>query len=240
MAVVSHPSRRAGDRPGHADGAGTEVRIAVVDDHPVFRLGLVSLVGSLAGLRVVGQADSAAAARELLSPDGTPDLDVVLMDVDLGDGSGIEVTRDLVRARPDVAVLVVTMHEDDDNLVAAIRAGARGYLLKSASPTEIERAVRAVANGEVILGPQVAARTMAYLSGARTRGPVPFPELTPRELEVLELVARGLDNASVARRLVLADKTVRNTVASITAKLAVRDRAALVVRAREAGLGQDG
>ena len=159
------------------------------------------------------------------------------MDVDLGDGSGIEVTRDLLRARPGVAVLVVTMHEDDDNLVAAVRAGARGYLLKSAAPDQVERAVRAVAAGEVILGPEVAARTMAYLSGARTQGVVPFPELTAREREVLDLVARGLDNASVARRLVLADKTVRNTVAAITAKLAVRDRAALVVRAREGGLG---
>jgi DNA-binding NarL/FixJ family response regulator len=216
------------------------VRVAVVDDHPVFRLGMASLLGSLDGLEVVGQAASAAQAADLLDVGATPQLDVVLMDVDLGDGSGIEVTRDLVRQRPDVAVLVVTMHEDDDNLVAAIRAGARGYLLKSASPTEVERAVRAVANGEVILGPEVAARTLAYLAGARTGavgGPVPFPELTAREREVLDLVARGLDNASVARRLVVADKTVRNTVAAITAKLGVRDRSALIVRAREGGLG---
>lgn len=226
--------------PGAGTGTGEEadvVRVAVVDDHPVFRLGMVSLLGSLPGLRVVGQAAGAGEAQALLDPARTPEVDVVLMDVDLGDGSGIEVTRDLVRARPGVAVLVVTMHEDDDNLVAAIRAGARGYLLKSASPTEVERAVRAVANGEVILGPEVAARTLAYLSGARTQGPVPFPELTAREREVLDLVARGLDNAAVARRLVLADKTVRNTVATITAKLAVRDRSALIVRAREAGLG---
>jgi DNA-binding NarL/FixJ family response regulator len=219
---------------------GVSTRVVVVDDHPVFRLGMVSLLGSLDGLEVVDAAASAAQAAEVLAAEATPDLDVVLMDVDLGDGSGIEVTRDLLRARPEVAVLVVTMHEDDDNLVAAIRAGARGYLLKSATPTEVERAVRAVANGEVILGPEVAARTMAYLSGARTAGvggPVPFPGLTPREREVLDLVARGLDNASIARRLVLADKTVRNTVAAVTAKLAVRDRAALVVRAREGGLG---
>jgi DNA-binding NarL/FixJ family response regulator len=213
------------------------VRVVVVDDHPVFRLGMVSLLASLPGLTVLGQAASAAEAHALLDVGRTPDLDVVMMDVDLGDGSGIEVTRDLVRARPEVAVLVVTMHEDDDNVVAAVRAGARGYLLKSASPTEVERAVRAVADGAVILGPEVAARTMAYLSGARTQGAVPFPELTAREREVLDLVARGLDNASVARRLVLADKTVRNTVATITAKLAVRDRSALIVRAREAGLG---
>lgn len=230
MAVVS----RTGSEE---DEVVQAVRVAVVDDHPVFRLGMVSLLGSLPGLQVVGQAAGAHEAQALLDPAEGPGLDVVLMDVDLGDGSGIEVTRDLVRARPDVAVLVVTMHEDDDNVVAAIRAGARGYLLKSASPTEVERAVRAVANGEVILGPQVAARTLAYLAGARTRGPVPFPELTAREREVLDLVARGLDNAAVARRLVLADKTVRNTVANITAKLAVRDRSALIVRAREAGLG---
>ncbi|MFC5381145.1 response regulator [Aquipuribacter nitratireducens] len=222
------------------DAAGRVVHVVVVDDHPVFRLGMVSLLGSLDGITVAGQAASATEAAGVLDAGTTPDLDVVLMDVDLGDGTGIEVTRELVRRRPEVAVLVVTMHEDDDNLVAAIRAGARGYLLKSASPTEVERAVRAVANGEVILGPEVAARTLAYLSGARTAavgGPVPFPELTAREREVLDLVARGLDNASVARRLVLADKTVRNTVAAITAKLGVRDRSALIVRAREGGLG---
>lgn len=222
--------------PERAPG-GADVAVAVVDDHPVFRLGMVGLLGSLPGLQVVAHAASAAEATAALSAAQTPRLDVVVMDLDLGDGSGIEVTRDLLRDRPGVAVLVVTMHEDDDNLVAAIRAGARGYLLKSAAPEQVERAVRAVADGEVILGPQVAARTMAYLSGARTRGPVPFPELTAREREVLDLVARGLDNASVARRLVVADKTVRNTVAAITAKLAVRDRAALVVRAREGGLG---
>ena len=210
--------------------------MAVVDDHPVFRLGMVGLLGSLAGVRVVGHAAGAAEAAAVLSEASTPDLDVVVMDVDLGDGSGIEVTRDLLRARPGVAVLVVTMHEDDDNLVAAVRAGARGYLLKSAAPDQVERAVRAVAAGEVILGPEVAARTMAYLSGARTRGGCPVPRADrPR--------ARGARPGRAGwttrrwRALVLADKTVRNTVAAITAKLAVRVRAALVVRAREGGLG---
>jgi len=212
------------------------LRVAVVDDHPVFRMGMAGLLASLPGIEVAGQAASAAAAHELLDAVSTPDLDVVLMDVDLGDGSGIEVTRDVLRSRPGLAVLVITMHEDDDSVVAALRAGARGYLVKSAGPAEVERAVRAVANGEVILGPDVAARTLRYLSGTALTA-VPFPELTLREREVLDLVAQGLDNASVARRLVLADKTVRNTVATITAKLSVRDRSALIVRAREAGLG---
>jgi DNA-binding NarL/FixJ family response regulator len=161
------------------------------------------------------------------------------MDLDLGPGSGVEATRQILRAVPEVGVLVVTMLGDDDSLFASIRAGARGYLLKGASPAEIERAVRAVGNGEVLLGPQVALRAAGYLSGARTRGARPFPELTDREHEVLDLVARGHDNAAIARRLVLSAKTVRNYVYGILSKLDVDNRSHLVVRARDAGLGLD-
>ncbi|MCO7273575.1 response regulator [Cellulosimicrobium cellulans] len=217
------------------------IRVAVVDDHPVFRLGMAALLDSFDGVRVVGQAASAAEARALLGldPGGTgASADVVLMDLDLGDGSGVDVTRDLVRADPAARVLVVTMHEDDDAVVAAVRAGARGFLVKSASPAEVERAVHAVADGAMILSPSVADRAMAYVVGGRAAARVPFPQLTDREREVLDLVAAGLDNASISRRLVLSPKTVRNHVANVLAKLAVRDRSAAIVRAREEGLGQ--
>ncbi|QJW35015.1 response regulator transcription factor [Cellulosimicrobium protaetiae] len=219
------------------------IRVAVVDDHPVFRLGMAALLDSFDGVRVVGQAASAAEARALLglhpgaeaAPGAGPD--VVLMDLDLGGGSGVDVTRELVRADPAARVLVVTMHEDDDAVVAAVRAGARGFLVKSASPAEVERAVRAVADGAMILSPSVADRAMAYVVGGRAAARVPFPQLTDREREVLDLVAAGLDNASISRRLVLSPKTVRNHVANVLAKLAVRDRSAAIVRAREEGLG---
>lgn len=219
------------------------IRVAVVDDHPVFRLGMAALLDSFDGVGVVGQAASAAEARTLLGLDPGAEAapgagpDVVLMDLDLGDGSGVDVTRELVRADPAARVLVVTMHEDDDAVVAAVRAGARGFLVKSASPAEVERAVRAVADGAMILSPTVADRAMAYVVGGRAAARVPFPQLTDREREVLDLVAAGLDNASISRRLVLSPKTVRNHVANVLAKLAVRDRSAAIVRAREEGLG---
>jgi DNA-binding NarL/FixJ family response regulator len=217
----------------------TAVRVVVVDDHPVFRLGMTALLGSLAGVVVAGEAASAATARTLLGLDGGPgvEADVVLMDLDLGDGSGVDLTRDLGRVRPDLRVLVVSMHETDDAVVAAVRAGARGFLVKSAAPDEVERAVLAVAGGAMILSPTVAERAMAYVVGGRTGAPVPFPQLTGREREVLDLVAAGLDNTAISRRLSLSPKTVRNVVATVLAKLAVRDRSAAIVRAREEGLG---
>lgn len=208
------------------------VRVAVVDDHPVFRLGMVALLGSLDGISVVAQAASAAEAATI-----GDDVDVVLMDLNLGDGSGVEVTRDLVRRHPDLRILVVTMHSDGESVVASLRAGARGYLLKGATPEEVERAVRAVANGDVILGADVAARAVSFVAGGRTARSVPFPELTDREREVLDLVARGFDNATISRRLVLSPKTVRNHVTNVVAKLGVPDRSAAIVRAREEGLG---
>jgi DNA-binding NarL/FixJ family response regulator len=212
------------------------IRVVVVDDHPMFRLGMAAMLGSLDGVEVSGQADTAEAAFAVVD-DATEPVDVVLMDLHLGADSGVETTRELVRRHPDLRVLVVTMLEDDDSVVASVRAGARGYLLKGATPVEVERAVRAVANGEVILGPAVAARALAQLAGG-SRGPAsPFPSLTERELEVLDLVARGLDNTSISRRLVLSPKTVRNHVSNVLTKLAVPDRSAAIVRARDAGLG---
>ncbi|MEV5551164.1 response regulator transcription factor [Streptomyces sp. NPDC052309] len=221
------------------EGAAEHLRIVVVDDHPVFRMGMTALLGSLPGLAVVAEAqsmESALTAARVWQPD------VVVMDLHLGDRapSGVAATRELLRIRPDTSVLVVTMLDDDDSVFAAMRAGARGYLLKGASPTEVERAVRAVANGEVILGPAVASRAVAHLTGrAPAGGPAPLPGLTAREHEVLDLVARGLDNLAISRRLTLSPKTVRNHLSNILAKLQAASRAEAIVRAREAGLGDD-
>lgn len=208
--------------------------ILVVDDHPVFRMGMVALLSSIDGLEVVAEAADADEAVEQCDRLGP---DVVIMDLHLGESSGIDATRRIVGARPAVGVLVVTMMDDDDSVFAAVRAGARGYLLKGAGPDEIERAVRAVANGEVLLAPAIAARAVSYMSGLHRGGPTPFPELTDREREVLDLVASGLDNLSIARRLSLSSKTVRNHLSNILTKLQVADRAQAIVRAREAGLG---
>ena len=217
------------------DSTTSSIRVAVVDDHPVFRLGMVALLSTLDGMEVAAQASSVAEALDVV--DG--DIDVVLMDLELGDGSGVDATRRLVERHPALRVLVVTMHEDDESLVASVRAGARGYLVKGADPGEVERAVRAVANGEVILGAAVAARAMSFMAASRRVGPTVFPELTDREREVLDLVARGYDNASISRRLVLSPKTVRNHVSNVLAKLGVPDRPTAIVRARDAGLGLD-
>ncbi|MDH6289128.1 response regulator transcription factor [Rhodococcus opacus] len=218
-----------------ANSTTSSIRVAVVDDHPVFRLGMVALLSTLDGMEVAAQANSVAEALDVV--DG--DIDVVLMDLELGDGSGVDATRRLVERHPALRVLVVTMHEDDESLVASVRAGARGYLVKGADPGEVERAVRAVANGEVILGAAVAARAMSFMAASRRVGPTVFPELTDREREVLDLVARGYDNASISRRLVLSPKTVRNHVSNVLTKLGVPDRPAAIVRARDAGLGLD-
>jgi DNA-binding NarL/FixJ family response regulator len=214
------------------------ITVVVVDDHPLFRLGLVGLLSSLDGIRVIGQAANRA---ELVAAIAEPPQ-VILMDLHLDKASGesesgIELTRWLQHRHPEIAVLVITMSDDDTSVAAAMRAGARGYLLKAAAPDEVERAVRAVANGEMILGPQVAVRAMAQLIGGRAAVRMPFPELTDREREVLDLVARGFDNATISQRLVLSPKTVRNHVANVLAKLSLKDRAAAIVAARDAGLG---
>lgn len=214
---------------------GRALKVAVVDDHPLFRRGITSLLDTLDGVEVVGDAATIADTLDLV---GQHAPDVVLMDLDLGSESGIDATRMLTQQHPSTAVLVLTMLGDDRSLFAAMRAGAKGYLLKVASPLEVERAIHAVADGQVLFGADVAARAVAYLSGsASDTGARRFPELTDRESEVLDLVARGLDNGSIARTLVLTSKTVRNYVYSIITKLGAPDRSALIVMAREAGLG---
>jgi DNA-binding NarL/FixJ family response regulator len=192
-----------------------------------------ALLSSIPGFTVVGEAADAPDAVELAR---RVPADVVIMDLDLAGTSGIDATHAVLRERPELRVLVVTMLEDDDSVFAAMRAGARGYLLKSASPAEVERAVRAVAAGDVLVASGVAERMLGFVTGARSAA-TPFPELTVREREVLDLVARGLDNLAVARRLALSDKTVRNHLSTVLAKLRVADRSQAIVRAREAGLG---
>lgn len=212
---------------------GADLRMVVVDDHPVFRLGMVALLGSLSGITVVAEAGTVADAVALVA-EHVPD--VVVMDLQLPDGSGIAATKAILATQPQIGVLVVTMFADDDAVFAAMRAGARGYLVKGAGQDEIERAVRAVGHGEVILGPPIAQRAAALF--AVRSASTTFPELTAREHEVLDLLARGLDNQAIGRRLSINEKTIRNHVSNVFTKLRVADRPHAIVKAREAGLGQ--
>ena len=212
------------------------IRILIVDDHPVFRFGLRALLATEADTVVVGEAtggeEAVALAVEL-----RPDL--VLMDLNLPDFNGMEATRRILAQNPDVGILIITMFEDD-SVIAALRAGARGYVLKGAEGEETLRAIRAAAHGESILSPAVAQRLARFLAQSADVQPAePFPELTPREREILVLIARGLTNTAIAERLSLSPKTVRNQVSIIFSKLQVSDRAEAIVKAREAGLGQE-
>jgi DNA-binding NarL/FixJ family response regulator len=211
------------------------LRVLVADDHPVYRDGLRLVLCPTS--QVVGEASTGAEAISLAA-DLNPD--VVVMDLRMPDVNGIEATRQILSANPQVAVLMVTMFDDDESVFSAMRAGAMGYILKGADRSEIVRAVQAVASGEMIFGPGVADRVLVYFSALRGGGSLePFPELTEREREVLELIAKGYSNQELARRLVLSPKTIRNHVSNIFAKLQVADRAQAIVRAREAGLGTD-
>ena len=208
--------------------------VLVVDDHPLYREGLVTALSMLDGVDVVAEAGDGALAVELalgLAPD------VVVMDLNMPGLGGIEATRRITAQLPGTAVLVLTMLEGDDALFAAMRAGARGYLLKGADRQEIARALETVANGEVVFSATLASRVLAWFARGGTGAAAPFPELTEREREILDLVARGLTNAAIARRLVVSDKTVRNHVSNVFGKLHVADRAEAVARARDAGMG---
>lgn len=211
------------------------VRVVVADDHPMFRYGLVAALAADDEVEVVAEA---ANGDELLAAVDRTDPDVVLTDLAMPGLDGAAATRSLLARHPEVGVLVLTMHEDDQALFGALRAGARGYLLKGADRTEIIRAVLAVASGDAVYGEAVARRIVAFFTGAhREYVARVFPELTEREREVLDLVAAGCGNHEIARRLTLSDKTVRNHVSAILFKLQVRDRAAAVAKARDAGLG---
>lgn len=213
------------------------LRVVVVDDHPLYREGLVIALSAMDGVEVVGEAGDGAQAVDVVCR-RLPD--VVVMDLHMPVVNGIDATRQITSAHPRVAVLVLTMLEGDDSVFAAMRAGARGYLLKGADRAEIARALQGVAHGEVVFSSGIAARVLAFFAAgpAATAAALdPFPSLTGREREILDLVARGLTNAEIARRLVVSDKTVRNHVSNVFAKLQVAGRAEAVARARDAGLG---
>ena len=212
------------------------IRILIADDHPVFRFGLAALLEAEEDMQMVGEATSGA---EAVARAAELEPDVILMDLNMPGLNGLEATRQIVEAHPEMGILVITMF-DDDSVFAAMRAGARGYVLKGSEGAETLRAIRAVANGEAIFSPAIAERMMQFMARPPASAEdVPFPELTAREREVLELVALGLTNTAIAERLVLSPKTIRNHVSNIFGKLQVADRAQAIVRAREAGLGTE-
>jgi DNA-binding NarL/FixJ family response regulator len=207
------------------------LRVLIADDHPVFRDGLGAALAA-AEFDVVGEAEDGRQAVALsleLQPD------VVIMDLDMPGMGGIEATRRIAHGSPHIAILVLTMLADDESVFAALRVGARGYVLKGAGQGEIIRAVHAVADGGAVFGASVARRVMDHFSGEQPAEP--FPELTVREREVLSMVAAGHNNAAIAIQLGLAPKTVRNHISNILTKLQVADRAQAIVRARTVGLG---
>lgn len=215
----------------------TPLRVAVVDDHPMFRIGLAAAIDGMGGVELVGEAaraDEVAAMVASVSPE------VVLLDVGLPDESGLEVNRWLAIHHPEVRVVMLTMSEDLDGAVTALRDGANGYLVKGAGPDRVEHAIRTAAAGDVVLD-HTLVRGVTDLADVRSTRPArPFPELTDREFEVLELVAEGLDNPSIARRLVLSPKTVRNHVSHVLAKIGVPDRPGAIVLAHRHGVGTGG
>ncbi len=212
----------------------SKIRVLIADDHPLFRDGVHGLLDSLGATEVVGEAGSGAEAVAMaraLTPD------VVLMDVKMPGVNGIEATRAIVAENPRVAVLMVTMFEDDDTVFAAMRAGARGYILKGASQAELLHAISAVSGGGAVFGPGIAQRLLGFFATARPApAPLVFPELTEREREILAMIARGLTNPEIAAQLVLSLKTVQNHVSNIFGKLQIADRAQAAIRARDAGL----
>ena len=209
------------------------IRMLIADDHPLVREGLKAALAPLPEVEIVAEAATGSAAiREAV----LHQPDVIVMDLQMPELNGIDATRELARAVPSAAVLVLTMFDDDDWVFAAMRAGARGYVLKGAEQQELARAIMAVAAGEAIFGPAVATRVLAYFA-TPARTPTPFPELTAREREVLDLIAAGHTNHQIAERLGLSAKTVANHISAIFAKLQVADRTQAVLRARDAGLG---
>lgn len=211
------------------------ITVLIADDHPLFRQGLRALIDAQGDLEVAAEAATGAQAVEAAS---TSHPDVVVMDVSMPELSGIDATRRLLAVSPSVAVLMLTMFDEDETVFAAMRAGARGYLLKEADDVDVLAAIRGVARGEAIFGPGVARKVLVYFSTAVPPAQAAFPQLTDREREVLELVAAGHGNLDIANRLSLSLKTVRNHVSNVFTKLQVADRGQAIVRAREAGLGQ--
>jgi len=214
--------------------SGGLIRVLLADDHPMFRNGLAAaLAKDVDVVGVVATGDQAVVESDSLRPD------VVLMDLRMPITNGIEATRLIVAANPGIAILVLTMFDDDDSVFAAMRAGARGYLLKESDEEEILRAIKTVHAGGAVFGAGVAGRMVDFFRATQHRLGSAFPNLTIREREILELIARGRANGEIAQHLSLSEKTVRNNITNIFAKLQVADRSQAIVRAREAGLGTD-
>jgi len=211
------------------------IRVLIADDHALFRDGLRALLASASDTEFVGEA---ATGDEAITLAAQVQPDVILMDIQMPGLHGIEATRQIVQASPHIGVLMVTMFEDDLSVFNAMRAGARGYILKGAKHEEMLRAIRAVAGGEAIFSPAIATRLMEFFGTMKPKAsPQVFPELSEREREILGLIAQGYKNAEIAHQLVLSEKTVRNHVSNILSKLHVADRTQAILRAREAGLG---
>jgi DNA-binding NarL/FixJ family response regulator len=211
------------------------LRVLIADDHPLFRHGIHALLDATPDCEVVGEAttgDEAVAMAAALQPD------VILMDIQMPGVNGIEATRRIVRESPHIRILIITMFEDDASVFTAMRAGARGYVLKDAEKAEMLRAIRAVGSGEAIFSPAIATRLIDFFSAPKpATAPDAFPDLTEREREILDLIAQGKSNADIAGQLVLSPNTVRNYVSNIFSKLQVADRAHAILLARDAGLG---
>lgn len=211
------------------------LRLLIADDHPLVRSGLRALLLTTEDLEVVGEA---ATGEETVTLAAALQPDVIVMDLRMPGMNGIEATRHIVQANPGIHILVVTLVEDDDSVLAALRAGARGYILKDANEVEVVRAIRAVSGGDAIFSATIAQRLIDSIGGPRPTIPsVPFPDLTDREREILALIAQGRTNTEIAERLVISLKTVRNYISSIFSKLQVADRSQAIIRAREADLG---
>jgi DNA-binding NarL/FixJ family response regulator len=212
------------------------IRILIADDHGVVREGLRAVLGPEPDMEIVGEA---ATGNEVLERAAELRPDVILMDIQMPGMNGIEATRRILQTNPHVGVVVLTMFEDDESVFSAMRAGARGYVLKGAPPAQILKVLRAVAGGEAYFGPEIARRLMDFFSAPKPASPEEtFPELTSREVEILILIAQGHSNAKIAARLYLSPKTVGNHISHIFTKLQVVDRAHAIIRAREAGLGR--
>jgi DNA-binding NarL/FixJ family response regulator len=212
----------------------TPLRVAIVDDHPMFRLGLAAAIKEMDGIALVGEAQRADEVPALVE---TASPAVLLLDVRLPDASGLEVNRWLAEHHPEVRVVMLTMSEDLDNALTALRDGASGYLVKGAGPERVEHAIRTVASGDVVLDHSLAQGVTELAQVRRGSTTRPFPQLTNREFDILQLLAEGLDNASIARQLFLSPKTVRNHVSNVFSKIEAPDRPGAIVLAHRHGLG---
>lgn len=214
------------------------IKLIIADDHRLFREGLKALLSVTDDIEIIGEAEDGDTVLKKCSV-GQPDI--ILMDINMPGLNGIQATQAILEKHPQIGIIMLTMLEDDASIFNAMRAGARGYLLKGADPNEVLSVIRAVAEGQALFGPAIAARVLGYFKELSNnpnskQAPVPFPELTERELEVLRLISQGLNNQEIAQKLFLSPKTVRNHITNIFSKLQVADRAQAIVRAREAGL----